>query len=402
MWLNEHVQRLLRFGERHRVLVDLAIAVGTAAVSLVGLSTQDRLGPLNIVFCLALCVPLPSLRRSPSASFTVIAVVAFAQWVLAAPQLADVAVLFALYFVALEAAVARTAVAVVTVEIGAVLAAIRWSPSDPVKIWIGLSGLTVAAGFLGITVRQRRALLVSLQERAARLELERDQEGRLGAVAERARIAREMHDIVSHNLTVMIALADGATYAMGSSPERALPAIETVSATGRQALVEMRRLLGMLRDEPGEHPLEPQPGLDRLDDLLARVDAAGIPVSMEIDGDPRRLSDGVQLAVFRVAQEALTNILKHASRPARARLLLSCRSGQVELEVIDAAQDGLIDRDDHAALNVIPRAVAGGRGLRGMRERAAVYGGVLEAGPLPAGGWRVHLLLRSDSGGRTG
>jgi signal transduction histidine kinase len=397
-WLNERAQRLARVSDRHPLLVDLGIAVGTAAVSLIGLSTQNRLGPVNLAFCIALCAPLPLRRAHPSLCFSVIAAAAFLQWLLAAPQLADAAVLYALYWVSLEAEVASVVLAALAVEVGAVMAAVRWSPSDPVKIWVGLSGLTVAACVLGITIRQRRALLLSLQEKAARLEFELDQQGRLGAAAERARIAREMHDIVSHNLTVMIALADGATYAMESSPERALPALQRVSATGRQALVEMRRLLGVLHDEPTEHPLEPQPSLDRLDDLLARVHAAGIPVSMEIVGDPHDLADGVQLAVFRVAQEALTNILKHAPRPTRAQLLLRCRSGEVELEVTDAAEGAEGAEGGVTAMNGHLSTVSGGRGLRGMQERAAAYGGDLDAGPLPRGGWRVRLRLHADSG----
>ena len=236
---------------------------------------------------------------------------------------------------------------------------------------------------LGISIRQRRALLATLEERAARLEFERDQEGRLGAAAERARIAREMHDIVSHNLTVMIGLADGATYALQSSPDAAGSAMQRVSATGRQALGEMRRLLGVLRDDPTAEPFEPQPGLDRLDDLLARVEAAGVPVSIEIEGDPHELSGGVQLAVFRVAQEALTNTLKHGSRPATARLALRIAGGRVELTVTNTGA-------------TTSGPISGGRGLRGMRERAAAYGGTLEAGPLPEGGWRVSLSIAAD------
>jgi signal transduction histidine kinase len=267
------------------------------------------------------------------------------------------------------------------------MAAVRWSPSEPLKVWVGLTGLATAAGVLGVTIRQRRALLASLQEKAARLEFERDQQGRLAAAAERARIAREMHDIVAHNLSVMIALADGATYSMDTSPERAAQATQRVSATGRQALVEMRRLLGVLRDESSAHPLEPQPSLGRLDELLARVHAAGIPVTMDLDGDPHELADGVQLTVFRVAQEALTNTLKHADRPTRAHLALSCRPGAVELEVTDTGNGQAV------------AASSQGRGLHGMRERAATYGGKLEAGPRPHGGWRVHLRLNPDAEG---
>jgi len=245
---------------------------------------------------------------------------------------------------------------------------------------------------LGITIRQRRALLFSLHEKTARLEVERDQEGRLGAAAERARIAREMHDIVAHNLSVMIALADGATYAMESSPQRASDATERVSATGRQALLEMRRLLGVLGEESSAEPLAPQPSLDRLDGLLAQVHAAGIPVTMDLDGDPHELPDGVQLTVFRVAQEALTNTLKHAARPTSAHLALRCERGGVELEVTDTGGQVLAIADSP------PFTSASGRGLRGMRERAAAYGGRLDAGPAPEGGWRVRLRLRPDAG----
>jgi signal transduction histidine kinase len=385
IWLTRRAQWLGRLSASHPFAVDLAICLGVAALSIGGLATQRRLDPAAVIFCAALCVPLLLRRISPILCFAVIAFVALAQWLLSGPQPADAALLVALYWVALDGSLIEGALAAGTLELGAVIAAVRWSPSEPLKVWVGLTGLGTASAVLGVSVRQRRVLVASLQEKAARLEFERDQEGRLGAAAERARIAREMHDIVAHNLTVMIALADGASYAMDSSPERAVQATQRVSATGRQALLEMRRLLGVLREEPSRHPLEPQPSLDRLDELLARVNAAGIPVTMDLDGNPRELADGVQLTVFRVAQEALTNTLKHAARPTCAHLALSCRPDRVELEVTDTGQG------DTGQEWVV--ATTGGRGLHGMRERAATYGGKLEAGPGPHGGWRVHLRL---------
>jgi signal transduction histidine kinase len=399
--MNDRLERLLvalwdwgqRAGARHRRAIDVGVALAVAALSFVGLWVQHRLGHVDvIVFCAVLPLALLLAPRGRILTFTLVAVICLVQWLISTPQLADAALLIALYWVALDEDLAHGAVAVAVSLGGAIMAAARWSPADPLRAWVGITGLTVAAAVLGITVRQRRVLVASLHERAARLELARDREGRLGAAAERARIAREMHDIVSHNLTVMISLADGAAYAMSDSPQRALSAIERASATGRQALVEMRRLLGVLKDEPDEHPLEPQPGLERLDDLVARVNAAGIPVSMEVAGDPRELAAGVQLAVFRVAQEALTNTLKHAARPAKAHVALHCRSDTVDLEVIDtggAAPDGGTPSAQEGPLDA-------GRGLRGMRERAAAYGGELEAGPTGAG-WRVRLSLHADA-----
>jgi signal transduction histidine kinase len=401
--LAEPGRRLARMRDDHPFAGDLALSAAIVGLSVIGLASQRRLDTRAIVFCLALCAPLLLRGVSRFLCFATVALVALAQWLWAGPQLADAAVLIALYWVALHGRLVEIAVAAATVELGAIIAAARWSPGEPVKVWVGLSGLATASAVLGITIRQRRALLISLQEKAARLEFERDQEGRLGAAAERARIAREMHDIVSHNLSVMIALADGASYAMTSAPELAGEATARVSATGREALVEMRRLLGVLGDESSGHPLEPQPKLDRLDELLKRVEAAGIPVTMELAGDPHRLADGVQLTVFRVAQEALTNTLKHAARPTRAHVALSIRAGLVELDVTDTGRPPPASAASAAQpANAPPSLPASGRGLRGMRERALAYGGHLEAGPGPAGGWRVKLRLQADTDANLG
>jgi signal transduction histidine kinase len=389
-WPTALIQRLAERAERalgeHSLLSDLGIALAVAVAAVVGLVSQDRLDGREIAFTAALCLPLLVRRRQPLLVFAGLALIAAVQWLIADPQLADAALLVALYGVALRGNLIELALAAVVMEAGAVTAAAKWAPSDPVKIWIGLSGLVMAAGVFGISIRQRRALLASLHERAARLEFERDQEGRLAAAAERNRIAREMHDIVAHNLSVMIALADGASYALATSPERTARATEQISATGRDALLEMRRLLGILRDEISPQPLAPQPGLGQLEQLAERVRAAGVAVELVLEGDPQQLPEGIQLAVFRVAQEALTNTLKHAARPTEVRLSLRCDPDRVELEATDTGPRSP------------QRTTGSGRGLRGMHERALAYGGVLQAGPLPDGGWRVQMSLRPNQG----
>ncbi len=391
-WLNQRIERVARFSATHPFLTDAVLAVAVAVVSVAGLVAQGRVTPATLAFCAALCLPLLLRHRDPRLSFAGVTLAAFIQWLVSGPQLADAAVLVALYWVCLECDVRAIAAAVAAAETGAILLALGWE-HQVFRYWVGVSGLVVAAAALGLTVRQRRELLLSLQEKAARLERERDQQAELAAVAERARIAREMHDIVSHNLTVMIALADGARYALDTSPSQAAGAIERLAATGREALVEMRRLLGVLRDDSASEPLEPQPTLERLDDLIARIDAAGIPVTIELDGALDGLAPGVQLAVFRVVQEALTNTLKHAVRPTSAHLELRCRGDEVQLDVTNSGPaDGV-----RAEPAKVSDPVTGGRGLRGMRERANAYGGELAVGPTGDGGWQVHMRLHGAS-----
>jgi signal transduction histidine kinase len=390
-WLNQRVERVTGYGARHPLTTDALLALLCAALGVAGLAHQDRLQASYLAFTALLSAPLLVRHRSVELCFALVAAVALVQFLVSWPQLSDAAVLIALYWVCLRSGPRVLLAALLAVEAGATMVAFGWEPAQTLRYWVGMTALAVAASALGIMIRQRRALLASLEERAARLERERDQQGQLGAATERARIAREMHDIVSHNLTVMIALADGASYALADSPERATDAIERVSATGRQALVEMRRLLGVLRDDSIAQPLEPQPGLERLDDLLARVEAAGVPVSIAISGDPHDLTPGVQLTVFRVAQEALTNTLKHAARPTSAHLALRCGGGEVELDVTNTGSPG--------ALVSAGGSVGDGSGVRGMRERATAYGGELEAGPTADGGWRVHMLLHAETAG---
>jgi signal transduction histidine kinase len=370
---------LRALGRRYPVALDLALAAGILLVSIPDVVNDDRRGGV-IVFTVALVVPLLWSRSRPVPVFLVLAGIAFLQWLADVKVVADVALLIALYTVALHESRRRAILAAGVLELGATLVVLRWSEDSWFRPFVGLSALTMAAGVLGTSVRHRRALLASLEDRATRLELERDQQGLLAAAAERGRIAREMHDIVAHNLTVMIALADGAVFAAERAPEKATTAMETVSATGRQALAEMRRLLGVLREDEAEAVLVPQPGIPQIDQLVEQVRAAGLPVTLEVAGDGRALPAGAQLTVFRLVQEALTNTLKHAGGPAVARVRLRYAGDGIDVEVTDTGRGAVA-------------GAPGGQGLEGMRERAAVYAGTVESGPRSGGGWRVHAHL---------
>jgi signal transduction histidine kinase len=373
--LGTYSQKLLAFTRRHETLADLALALGVLLI------LSEHSHPLvALLFAAALTLPLVWRRRSPLLVFAVLALIAGVQWLAGIKLLGDAALLVALYTVAAHESRRRAVLATAVLGVGAVLATERWGSDAVLKTFVGLSGLAIAAAGLGTSMRHRRAYEASLQDRAARAEVERDQQGQLAAAAERARIAREMHDIVAHNLSVMIALADGAAFAAERSPERSVRAMQTVSATGRQALGEMRRLLGVLRDDASAGTRLPQPGIHEIDLLVGQVRAAGLPVELAIAGEVRALPAGAQLTIFRVVQEALTNSLKHAGPGATAQVVLRYDAQAVDVEI----------RDDGAG----GQAPDGqGLGLDGMRERAAVYAGAVEAGPQPEGGWRVHTRL---------
>jgi signal transduction histidine kinase len=259
---------------------------------------------------------------------------------------------------------------------------------------IFLSGLIAAALGLGLYIGTRRAYLAELRDRADRLERERDQQAALAVAAERTRIAREMHDIVAHHLTVMITLSEAAIAASASSPERANDVMRSVADTGRRALADTRRLLGVLRQRPGqdsgEDPggsLQPVPDLTQLDTLIEQVRSAGLDTTLEIHGQAPDVPAGVQLTVYRLVQEALTNTLKHGGPGARASVRLRYLPGEL-----------LVDIDDDGAGGAAPETAGIGSGLLGMRERVNAYGGDVRAGPRAPGGWQVSARLRLDGG----
>ena len=217
------------------------------------------------------------------------------------------------------------------------------------------------------------------RERAARLEWEREEQARLAVAEERARIARELHDIVGHSVSVMTVQAAGVRSLLRPEQEREREALMVIEQTGREALAEMRRLVGVLR-RPEEAPaLAPQPSLEHVDKLVSQAREAGLPVELRVEGEPVQLPAGVDLTAYRLVQEGLTNAIKHA-RAQHAEVLVRYRDGNVELTVSDdGAGDGQGEK--------------GGNGLVGMRERVSVYGGRLDAGPRPEGGFRLHATL---------
>ncbi|QTE28869.1 sensor histidine kinase [Pengzhenrongella sicca] len=251
----------------------------------------------------------------------------------------------------------------------------------------------LAAMAIGSSVRNRREHVSALIDRANRLAVERDHEIQLASAAERARIAREMHDVVAHSLSVMIALADGAGVALNRSPDRAREAIAEVSETGRSALADMRRVLGALRDP--QAPLGPQPGAGDLAGLVEGFRSAGLPVRTTVTGTPVPTDAGIQLAVYRIVQESLTNVLRHAVGAGQVDVLLATADGWIEITVTDDGGAGIsAAARAPSVLGERPAtgAGSGGRGIIGMRERAAVYGGVVDAGPYRAG-WRTRARL---------
>ena len=375
---------------RHPRFVDGLLALVLAGLG--GGSIAHRpavMGPLTLL----LVVPVVFRRRAPVAAFAV-AVAAGAVQVLltqVGPSASDLAIVVLLYTLAAYRPRRESVVGLLICLLGGAIAAAAFRPVQaPMveRLFIGavtFGGTALIAWVFGDSMRYRRAYYVALEERAARLEAERDAQAKISAAAERARIARELHDVIAHNVSVMVVQADGASYALRTDPERARQALAAISGTGRQALAEMRRLLGVLRAGDSGADLAPQPGLDQVRELLDQARAAGLSVSLTMEGTPRPLSEGAELAAYRVVQESLTNTRKHGGLLAAAAVTLRYEPDGLMVQVTD---DG---RGDPA-----PGGGTGqghGLGLTGMRERIEMYGGTVRAGPLPSGGYQVEARL---------
>ncbi len=375
-------------------VIDVAVAVTLASVVLavaelrvVGASAgalgAGPLTPVSAVLILAQTLPLAVRRRHPALVLLVTGVGITLYSTLGYVEGGgSMGVLIALYTVAAHSDRRTATIAAILTALGVLFTFANYVGREP-RIAESMLGVYVeysAAWLFGTYLQGRRQDLRTLQERAERLEREREERARLAVAEERARIARELHDVVAHHVSVMVVQAGAARRVAASDPSSARAAMAAVELAGRTALAEMRRMLEVLREE--EPDLEPEPSLDEVESLVARVRAAGLPVELHVEGERGDVPPGVDLAAYRIVQEALTNVVKHAG-PTTATIRIGYAPDRVEVEVTD---DG---RGAAAHLGVEP----GGRGLVGMRERAMLYGGTMEAGPRAAGGYRVHAAF---------
>jgi signal transduction histidine kinase len=323
----------------------------------------------EVVVSLALVAPLVFGPRAPVAVFAAVMAACLVQLAVTEHVLvANLAPLVALYYLVVHGPSRLKPIGLAVALVGGAVMSLRASFPGVLDGFVLGTAVVTAEVLLAALLADRR---VSRGARLAALEVERDQQAEIGAAQERARIARELHDVVAHSLAVMVAQADGGRYAAPESPGAASRALEQIAETGRDALAQMRRLLGVLR--AGEE------GPD-LPGLIRRLAAAGLPVELEVEGPERELPADVHLCIHRIAQEALTNVLKHAGSPRRVEVVLRYRDSQVELTVRDDGR-GITGGDGQ------------GLGLAGMRERVAMHSGTLEAGPRAGGGYEVRARL---------
>ncbi|MED7949675.1 sensor histidine kinase [Streptomyces sp. BE303] len=366
------------------LVADAALA---AALFLVTLGPGRVADGTGFALQTALVLPLVWRRRAPRSAFGVIAAAALVQWLLGVQLPADAALLVALGTVTARTPHRSAWAAGLVAVAGAALAAARWAPEGRfLASAAAMTAAVAASALLGANARIRRA---SRAERLARLERDRDERERRAVEEERARITRELHDSVTHGLSVVVALADALGHAR---PADSSAVTARIAETGRQALTDMRRALGLLQDAgtdagPRDDRRSP-PGIAQLGALCERMEAAGLVTRLRVDGEAAGVPAAAQLTVHRLVQESLTNTLRHAPEGARAEVRVCCAPGTVTVEVTDDGRAGGTGR---------PGSAGFGRGLTGMRERAAAFGGVLEAGPRPGGGWRV--FVRFDPGG---
>ena len=375
----------LRGIDRVRVdqLIGVSVLIAFELAAWLGSPAQRRV-PLALLGVL-LSVAVAVRRRLPVAS----ALVVPAAWTVGAliggqsvhGGLVVVPVTLLFYglgaFAAERRSVWALGVAVVVISISALIAGGHQASNLTETVILGL----LVPYALGRMVRARATRERAYREQAEQLDAGRELRARRAAYDERTRIARELHDVIAHSVSVMVIQAGGARLVMPSDPERAEASLRRVERAGRDALAEMRRLLGVLDGDRDPRALAPQPGLADIQDLLSRARASGLATELRVDGEPAAVSPALDLCAYRIVQEALTNAIKHAA-PARAEVNVSWGRHALELEISD-------DGGGEGAVN----GASGGHGIAGMRERVALHGGSLHSGAVASGGFSVRASL---------
>jgi signal transduction histidine kinase len=362
------------------VMVAAGFVVGSAF-----LADARTLGPLGYGLLIAGAVALLVRRRHPVAALAGTVIPAFAYDLLNYPGgLCTIAVGVALYSVA-DAGHPRVGISAIVAVVGGFLGfGVVLGRGHVIDLITALwfAGWLVASLILGETARSRRAYLEEVEQRALEAERSREDEARRRAGEERIRIARELHDILAHRISMISVQSGVGAHLLDRDPDQARRALLAVNQASKEALQELRATLGLLRQVDGPEPRSPAPGLAQLEGVMASTTAAGVEVRLDVSGQPRDLPTGVDLAAYRIIQESLTNVIRHA-RAATARIAIAYRRADVVIQV----------EDDGRGVAGQALSATDGNGLLGMRERAAALGGELEAGPLAAGGFRVRARL---------
>ncbi|GAA2516436.1 sensor histidine kinase [Rarobacter incanus] len=413
--------RLVTWPDRHRAQFDAILALVVTAFSLLAVVSNAASLPADakstftdyvipIAATLVICVPLAFRRSHPTLASALTYSGALAHMLAGVPLVftADLAVPMALFAVTAYGTKRAYTIAAIGAGAGSVMVAVLFAGtagySAALAVFVAIFvGLIFAAVFAFALVRRSRLAEISqLAARAKTLEQERDAQAVQAASNERTRIAREMHDIIAHSLTVLIAQADGGRYAAAADPQAAVRSLETIGEVGRAALADVRRLLGVLRDgtpdesaAPGSFaapdatmagglgvaPTSPQPGVEGLTELIEQMRTARLRVSYAVTGRARRLPPGIGLMAYRICQESLTNVLKHAGPDPAVSVLVAWGASSITIEVSDDGRGASAPSDGV------------GHGVIGMRERAAMIGANLQAGPKPGGGYRVRCVI---------
>lgn len=388
-----------RWSKEHVLAADALFALVVAAASLIGYFTADVTGTMRqqdvigVVLIAGQTIPLAARRRAPLRSLAVVVAFTIVFWISDYPNNFDAVSLLAVYAATAHGGHDRRRVwrtvgsAVALLTAIAILGVIAPSEDLPPAAVAGIAAIHLTAAITGQIVYDRRQRLAALEVRAARAEAERERATRQAVLDERSRIARDLHDVVAHGMSVMVVQAGAAERLVTNQPELATEALEQIQVVGREALTEMRRMLGVLRGDRHDVELAPQPTMGEVDDVVRHCVDSGIPTELIVAGERPRRAVGAEMTGYRVVQEALTNVIKHAGRPVRAVVKVTYAPETIRVEITD---DGKGTTTEALRSNV-------GHGIIGMRERVELFEGTLQAGPRPGGGFRVSATIPLDA-----